>query len=667
MMKRFFTLLIISAIFPLTMFSQGWPTNYGGVMLQGFYWDSFEASAWSKLEERSSDMKGYVDLLWIPQSADCGGTSMGYDALYWLTNYNSSFGTEQQLRSLIATLKANGIGTIADVVVNHRKTPHDWFTFPEETYKGVTYRLLPSDICANDDGGATAAQAAREGKQLSGNNDTGQDWQGMRDLDHNSLNVQNNVKVYLNMLLNDLGYAGFRYDMVKGYSSHFTGIYNAYAQPKFSVGEYWDGNPDVVKGWINGTKTDGKIQSAAFDFPFRYTLRDAINNNDWSKLSNSSIVSDGSYKRYSVTFVENHDTEYRSAAAQQDPIRRDTLAANAFMIAMPGTPCIFYKHWLNYQDELKAMIDARKLAGITNTSSYSNFRSARDYFANSIQGNNGKLLVVVGDTRNVTVPTSRWTKIISGHHYDYYLEPAMETVWADKPSGNYTANGINVTLTAISQADHPQIVYTTDGSMPNAGSSIATSGSSITIPTGETTLKMGLLKGTNVTGIVTRTYNVREAEAFDPYTITVYVNGDLVGWNNYVNFYTWGEYRNAMAWPGERVDQFKMIDGKKWFYKSYQITKREDYVNFVFSNGNASTAGNNQTIDIKGIKEDTFFDISTTKSGNKYTVNITSGIENTINPAQTGKDVWYTLQGIRINQPVKSGVYIHQGRKVIKK
>ena len=39
---------------------------------------------------------------------------MGYDDLYWFTNYNSSFGTEAQLRSLISTFKNKGIGTIAD-------------------------------------------------------------------------------------------------------------------------------------------------------------------------------------------------------------------------------------------------------------------------------------------------------------------------------------------------------------------------------------------------------------------------------------------------------------------------------------------------------------------------------------------------------------------------
>ena len=38
MKKIYFTLLTM--LFPLLMMAQGWPANYSGVMLQGFYWDS---------------------------------------------------------------------------------------------------------------------------------------------------------------------------------------------------------------------------------------------------------------------------------------------------------------------------------------------------------------------------------------------------------------------------------------------------------------------------------------------------------------------------------------------------------------------------------------------------------------------------------------------------
>ena len=190
-MKRLLLILsfIICHLATNSVAAQGWPAQYGGVMLQGFYWDSYDDSQWTVLKSQADQLNGTFDLVWLPQSGNCGGTSMGYDDLYWFSNYNSSFGNEQQLRDLINTYRENGIKTIADVVINHRKSNNGWFGFPSETYKGVTYSMGPSDVCGNDDNGKAKTEANRLGVTL-GSNDTGEGWDGMRDLDHRSQNVQ---------------------------------------------------------------------------------------------------------------------------------------------------------------------------------------------------------------------------------------------------------------------------------------------------------------------------------------------------------------------------------------------------------------------------------------------------------------------------------------------
>ena len=432
---------------------QGWPENYSGVMLQGFYWDGYADAQWSRLESQADDLATTFSLVWIPQSANCGGQSMGYDDLYWFANYNSSFGTADELKSMIKTFKTKGIGTIADVVINHRKNVSNWVDFPKETYKGVTYELKSTDIVADDDKGATKTWATKNAYQLSANNDSGEGWDGMRDLDHKSENVQNNVKAYLKMLLEDFGYAGFRYDMVKGYSGQYTQLYNNDAMPKYSVGECWDGT-NTIKNWIEAT---GKT-SAAFDFQFRYTVRNAANNGDWTRLAkqndgNWPLVSDnysnGSYRRYAVTFVENHDTEYRSATVQQDPLRKDTLAANAYLLAMPGTPCVFLKHWKAYKQEIANMVAVRKAVGITNMSQPSQVASNKDYYAVQVAGDGSKkLLCVVGTTAGCYTPNGDWKKVISGYHYAYYvqgIEPSAITLPElknDEQPQDGTFNGI---------------------------------------------------------------------------------------------------------------------------------------------------------------------------------------------------------------------------------
>jgi len=420
-MKRFYTTLLMMVV-ALGMMAQGWPEKYNGVMLQAFYWDGYTDAQWSRLEKQVDNLSTTFDLVWIPQSGDCGGQSMGYDDLYWFPgHYNSSFGSEAELRSMITTFKNKGIGTIADVVINHRRNVSSWTDFPMETYKGVTYQLTYKDICSDD-------EAASNGYQVGPNKDTGEGWDGMRDLDHKSENVQKSVKAYLKMLLEDMGYAGFRYDMVKGYSGEYTKLYNNDSKPQFSVGECWDSS-NTIKNWIDATDKT----SAAFDFQFRYTVRNAANNSDWTQLGKqndgnwplvSSSFSSGSYRRYAVTFVENHDTEYRSATAQQDPLRKDTLAANAYLLAMPGTPCVFLKHWQAYKQEIANMAAVRKAVGVNNMSKPTNLASHKDYYAVQVAGDGDKkLLCVVGTKAATYTPTNTaWKKVISGYHYVYYVQ-----------------------------------------------------------------------------------------------------------------------------------------------------------------------------------------------------------------------------------------------------
>ena len=620
-MKKILTSTLVMML-PLLMLAQGWPTNYDGVMLQGFYWDSFNETRWPKLESQADELAEFFKLVWIPQSADCGGQSMGYDDFYWFPgHYNSSFGSEDQLRSMINTFKSKGMGTIADVVVNHRKTMNDWVTFPTEVYKGVTYKMNSTDICRNDDGGATLNWANQNGKQLSSNNDTGEDWGGMRDLDHMSSNVQNIVKAYVKMLIDDLGYVGYRYDMVKGYSAQYTGMYNAYSGTEYSVGEYWDGNEGAVKNWIDGTKVNGVVQSAAFDFPFRYVIRDAVNNNRWTGLAASSskgLNMASAYKRYSVTFIENHDTQYRSAAEQQDPIRNNVEAANAFLLAMPGTPCIFLKHWIDYKESIKQMIYARQLAGITNTSTSFNMANSPtvNYYVQRTVGSRGALLAAMGSTA-YEIP-STFVVVASGTNYRLALSKATETAWASKPSGEYTGT-ISVQLTAVSQNDGAQLIYTTDGSTPTSsnGTRVA-NGTSISINK-KTTLKVGLLINGAVSGIITRNYEMDDTP-FEPYEITVFLKDPTVAPNNWtqVNYFSWDDTSSPNGnWPGEKITQTKMVNGVKFYYDTYTVKSKDYYVNFVFNQG-GSTASSHQTEDVTFVNQTSFFEVTT--QTNKYQV-----------------------------------------------
>ncbi len=658
--------------------SQGWPAAYGGVMLQGFYWDSFKQSQWTKLEKQTADFKGYFDLVWVPQSGKpTGSPSMGYDPLYYY-NQNSSFGTESELRSMIKTFKDAGIGTIADVVVNHRGNYSNWVDFPAETYNGTTYQMLSTDIVKNDDNGRAATEAAALGLAVSANNDEGEDWVGMRDLDHKSENVQQNVKAYVKYLVNDLGYTGFRYDMVKGFGASHVGDYNDEAGVSFSVGEYWDSS-SRISNWIDATSN----RSAAFDFQFKYTVRNAVDRKDWSYLGKqndssyplvSNSYNNGKYRRYAVTFVENHDTEVRPDGSSNGPLQADTLAANAYMLAMPGTPCVFYKHYLAYPTEIKAMIDARKAAGINNETTVTQMRSNANYYAFRANGTH-QLMAVVGSDLESYVPSSAsYTEVLAGYHYKYYLANTAETAFASMPSGQY-AEAFQTKLTAVSATSGAQLVYTIDGSEPTASNgTVVESGAEVSIAA-TCTLKVGLLVNGQVTTVIERNYTFVDPEApeevtfetpAEGYTFTAYFVAPST-WDSDTRCYAWvwTDTQNYTGgnWPGDREHVYRIgqtAEGLYIWQWCYYGTLTETPTGIIFNNG-ASGVGTNQTKDMVFTNGGSY-DMNTTVS------DPTLGISGVVVDNGTAKtDSWYTLQGVRISKPTQKGIYINGGRKVMVK
>ena len=656
MTKHLLPLLLFLGIYN-NVYAQGWPANYGGVMLQGFYWNSYDDTKWTNLKSQVNDFADNFSLVWIPQSGKCAESwqTMGYMPYYYF-DQNSSFGTEAELRDLIKTFKSKGIGMVADVVINHHNTD-GWFTFPAEVYNGVTYQLKSTDIVANDDNGKTAKEATKQGISLSKNNDEGEDWDGCRDLDHKSENVQTIIKAYLKYLKDDLGYTGFRYDMVKGFSGSHVADYNKAVGVEYSVGEYWDSNARI-QSWINATLKN----SAAFDFQFRYNVRDAINSNNWAALkSTNNLMNDKNWRQYAVTFVENHDMEYRSASEQQDPIRRDTLAANAYLLAMPGTPCVFLTHWQEYKDEIGAMISARKAAGITNMSDYEVKVATSAYYAVNV---NKTLYAAVGRLDKMENPGADWQKVLSGYHYAYFLNKSLETAFVDKASG-IRDNSFKVKLIAVSKDASAKLVYTTDGTAPTAKSKQVASGDEITISS-DCVLKVGILVGGSVKGIITRNYTIQHVEevpdVFETpasgYTYNAYFVAPAT-WKNEVKCWAWTKTDNYTGgtWPGEKCYKIGK-NGKQYIYQwCYYGTLTTPPTGIIFNNN-----GSAKTDDLT-FENGAYYDIKGKTTG--------ISTPQTVKPAVSSNI--YSLDGriVRRNayslDGLSKGIYVYQGKKVVVK
>jgi hypothetical protein len=658
---KFFKYLAVSLLAAMAFTPRAHAQNadFQGVMLQGFYWDSYDDTKWTNLTSQADELSKYFRLIWVPNSArdsGGGGKSMGYTPVYWFSNYNTIFGNQAQLTTMINTFKEKGTGIIADVVVNHRCGVSNWTNFPAEIWKGTTYRLGPEHICCDDEVKDQAGQAKPTGAA-----DTGEGYEGARDLDHTSATVQENIKAYEKFLLEDLGYYGFRYDYCKGFGAQYIKMYNQSSKPGFSVGEYWDGSYDVLANWIEGT---GRT-SAAFDFAFKYAVNNAFSSGNYSQLvwmANGSnpqpagLIHYG-YPQYAVTFIDNHDT-----ARDSNKFTGDVVAANAFMLCSPGTPCVFLSHWKQYKEQLKPIIAARNAAGVTNTSTVNVFKAQSNVYLAEIIGSKGKVAVRIGSTSDVPSGYTSANIVASGDKYcvwstlgkpdtndgsinngggntDTKLDLWLigeDTDWSLKDNYKFTAKGNNTYVLSLDKLNGQFKIKDSDADWKGVnlggdtggedvpttpavkGANTLWQGSSVNLSAdnfGEVTLTLTYDGGESATlnisdgktdtgdnnnnnnGDDNNNNNGGDNSNNDSSTgYTVYFDNSSTDWSS-VYAYVWdaGDDNKTITntWPGDQISTVT-VNGKTYYKYSYASALKSPKI--IFDNGNGGTG--NQTADL---------------------------------------------------------------------
>lgn len=211
-----------------------------GVMLQGFTWSSPNKNGdwYATISKNADEIKDTFEYVWYPPASDCTDTTgNGYlpRRLNLLTQKESSkvpyYGSEVDLKKSIQDIEP--AKAIEDVVINHRCGTTGWGDFTEPSWDKNF-----SAICSDDEG-FTNTNSNMFGARFKGAKDTGEGYTAGRDLDHTNINVQNGITTWMNTILKDAGFVGWRYDYVKGYAGNFTGYYNVKTEAEFSVGEYW--------------------------------------------------------------------------------------------------------------------------------------------------------------------------------------------------------------------------------------------------------------------------------------------------------------------------------------------------------------------------------------------------------------------------------------------
>ena len=446
-MKKLTLLLGVFLMACASLFAQA-PANCPDVMLQGFHWDSYgggemdksySRTKWSDLTSQADEIAETFTMVWLPPSAKSSGGT-GYHPKEW-SNQNGDWGSKTQLKSLIDALHAKNCKVIADIVINHRDGNYNWADFCNENFGTYgSFTLYPSAqfICKDD-------ECTKNGHSATGNNDAGYEYVceasggycASRDLDHSNTTIQNAIKAYLKWMKAEMGYDGWRYDLVKGYLGKYTKMYNEAAGAYYSVGEYWDGNYDAVKNWINET---GKT-STAFDFPNKYaTFNNALASKNYGAMINGYKVPNGlcgadEMKRYATTFIDNHDT-FRDGSKYGG----DWTIANAVLLSQPGIPCVFYPHWEKCKADIKKMVATRRAVGVHSQSACTT-AGGGSYYQSTTVGTKGTLICFVGSGWSAP---SGYTKACGGTsqgtEWAYYTSTSVDIPDNGNNGGNNGGN-----------------------------------------------------------------------------------------------------------------------------------------------------------------------------------------------------------------------------------
>lgn len=616
------------------------------IMFQSFGWDeqtqskiTSEGSFYEYYNARAGNLKAMgVDMIWLPPpSASTGG--VGYFPTELFNFSNTSWGTEAQLKKMLATMNAKGIYPIADVVVNHRSGTTGWVDFTNPTWGCET-------ICSNDD----AAYATYVGCRPSGAPDTGMEFGGSRDLDHTNATVQNGVKEFLGKL-KTLGFKGWRWDVAKGFSPSYFGNYIADSQPYYSVGEFWDADVNALKTWINGTYTGGATVSGAFDFSLYYALSNilvtsttqtASNNFNGLNWSGSMAGLSGQYgfSEKSVTFVDNHDTFVHGSAFTGSNIMR----AYAYILTHPGIPCVFAPHYYggtytkdgvtrtysNNSANINKLMAIRKATEVNAYSSITIDKSEAGLYAAYIKKNFADAEPAIAMSIDLNgsgwAPSgSGWILSASGSGYSVWTKAAVNVapvINITPASGTYVAgNSLSVSITASDDSGvAPTIRYTIDGTEPTASSPVYTSALTVTA---NTTVKAVAFDNQGLSsGTAERTYSFAT-----PRNIVIRFKPPTNNPNWPVPKIHYWNYTPTNAMPAANwstpIDMVADTANPGWFMYTFSNIIQ---VSFLFRDGGSTgTLGSTKTADIVNITQDNWYEWDATSSTYVKQVNLSTG------------------------------------------
>ncbi|QBA23745.1 alpha-amylase [Chryseobacterium indologenes] len=399
-----------------------------GVIIQFFHW-YHPGNLWNEFAEKAEYLRdlGFT-AVWFPPANKCSlnREGRGYDVydLYDLGEFDQKgsiptrYGTKAEYLMAIEKAHEAGMSVYADIVLNHRMggdeeekimvhqlneenrnerisenmevSAYTKFTFPGR--KGVYSDFIWDCHCFSG-----IDYVIREGEEMKGvfkiHNEYGEEWTDAvshqfgnydylmgADIEYRNPYVVEEMKNWIRWYMETTKVDGIRLDALKHISFDFLKDWISYIKTEvnpecFVLGEFWKDEAEKIEYFSD--KMSDLI--SCFDAPLHYNFFKASQDGkdyDMSRILKGSFLEKKPV--FSVSFVENHDTQQLQALESAVKDWFKPLAYAIILLTDEAYPCIFYPDlfgadYIDIKDEqevhiimpkveeLPGLLEARKL------------------------------------------------------------------------------------------------------------------------------------------------------------------------------------------------------------------------------------------------------------------------------------------------------------------
>ena len=341
---------------------------------------------------RTAEAAGYLASLgitdvWLPPAykGQAGVQDVGYGVydLYDLGEFDqkgsvaTKYGTKDAYLAAVDALHAEGLGVLADVVLNHRmgadqlevvraakcdskdrrrmlvenKRIKAWtgFRFPARRRKYSAFKWDQSHFTAVDWNQETKTSAIYKlmGRRWSEKVDReygNYDYLMGADVNFAHPEVREELLRWGKWYFETAKLDGVRLDAVKHISYAFfvwwlKSMRRDLCRDFFAVGEYWHSDVNVLQGYLENSMRTMSLFDVSLHFRFLRAGQEGAGFDLRTVFDDTLVAWE---PEYAVTFVDNHDTQPGQALESWIPGWFKPLAYSLILLREKGTPCVFF-------------------------------------------------------------------------------------------------------------------------------------------------------------------------------------------------------------------------------------------------------------------------------------------------------------------------------------